>query len=262
MVTGAALCDPEGGLLEEAGRAESPATHPAQPERNAQASTVEPPDVGGHRPHPFRSGIPSRLPADRQPARRRGPDPGGFRPGVPVAVQLYAGHRSRAGCTASPRTSSSTRRGAGSGSGLRGWPMRWRTGWRAPSPRRLRPSTTVTWTTTCRPRSRRSRRSTGPPWSSAISRVSPTRRSPPPSGSSWARCAAGSTAGEPSCAPRSSTAGPVPSRSASRQHPAAPRRPRKPANAPCQRTRQRGRQGQPLRRQGLVPRRLKRAGES
>jgi len=36
MVTGAALCDPEGGLLEEAGRAESPATHPAQPERNAQ----------------------------------------------------------------------------------------------------------------------------------------------------------------------------------------------------------------------------------
>ncbi len=36
MVTGAALCDPEGRLLEEAGRAESPATHPAQPERNAQ----------------------------------------------------------------------------------------------------------------------------------------------------------------------------------------------------------------------------------
>jgi len=35
MVTGAALCDPEGGLLEEVGRAESPATHP-QPERNAQ----------------------------------------------------------------------------------------------------------------------------------------------------------------------------------------------------------------------------------
>jgi len=39
MVTGAALCDPEGGLLEEAGRAESPATHPAathpaQPEWN------------------------------------------------------------------------------------------------------------------------------------------------------------------------------------------------------------------------------------
>jgi RNA polymerase sigma factor (sigma-70 family) len=36
MVTGAALCDPEGRLLEEAGRAEPPATHPAQPERNAQ----------------------------------------------------------------------------------------------------------------------------------------------------------------------------------------------------------------------------------
>ncbi len=38
MVTGAALCDPEGGLLEEAGRRESPATQPVQPERNAQAA--------------------------------------------------------------------------------------------------------------------------------------------------------------------------------------------------------------------------------
>jgi RNA polymerase sigma factor (sigma-70 family) len=36
MVTGAALCDPEGGLLEEAGRQESPATHATQPEHNAQ----------------------------------------------------------------------------------------------------------------------------------------------------------------------------------------------------------------------------------
>jgi RNA polymerase sigma-70 factor (ECF subfamily) len=35
MVTGAALCDPEGGLLEEAGRQESPATHATQPEQNA-----------------------------------------------------------------------------------------------------------------------------------------------------------------------------------------------------------------------------------
>ena len=32
MVTRAALCDPEGGLLEEGGRADSPAPHPAQPE--------------------------------------------------------------------------------------------------------------------------------------------------------------------------------------------------------------------------------------
>ena len=31
MVTGAALCDPEGRLVEEAGRQESPATHPAAP---------------------------------------------------------------------------------------------------------------------------------------------------------------------------------------------------------------------------------------
>ncbi len=36
MVTGAALCDPEGRLLEEAGRAQSSATHPARPKRNAQ----------------------------------------------------------------------------------------------------------------------------------------------------------------------------------------------------------------------------------
>jgi RNA polymerase sigma factor (sigma-70 family) len=36
MVTGAALCDPEGGLLEEAGRQESPATHATQPEQHAQ----------------------------------------------------------------------------------------------------------------------------------------------------------------------------------------------------------------------------------
>jgi RNA polymerase sigma factor (sigma-70 family) len=36
MVTGAALCDPEGGLLEEAGRQESPATYATQPEQNAQ----------------------------------------------------------------------------------------------------------------------------------------------------------------------------------------------------------------------------------
>jgi RNA polymerase sigma factor (sigma-70 family) len=36
MVTGAALCDPEGGLLEEAGRQESPATHATQPEQKAR----------------------------------------------------------------------------------------------------------------------------------------------------------------------------------------------------------------------------------
>ena len=35
MATGAALCDPEGRLVEEAGRLDSPATRPAQPERTA-----------------------------------------------------------------------------------------------------------------------------------------------------------------------------------------------------------------------------------
>ena len=36
--------------------------------------------------------LPAGLPADRQPARRRGPDPGGLRPGVPVAVVVHPGH--------------------------------------------------------------------------------------------------------------------------------------------------------------------------
>src|SRR4029077_13656126 len=35
MVTGTALADPEGRLADEAGRVESEATHPVQPERNA-----------------------------------------------------------------------------------------------------------------------------------------------------------------------------------------------------------------------------------
>ena len=59
--------------------------------------------------------LPAGLPADRQPARRRGPHPGGVRPGLPLAVRPTPRAPSRAGCTASPPTSSSTRSAASSG---------------------------------------------------------------------------------------------------------------------------------------------------
>ncbi len=54
----------------------------------ACSARVEPPDVGGHRPT-IPLGLPARLPADRQSARRRGSTPGGLRQGLPVAVQLH-----------------------------------------------------------------------------------------------------------------------------------------------------------------------------
>ncbi len=65
--------------------------------------------VGGDRRPALRAGLPPRLPPDRQPPRRRGPDPGGLRPGVPLAVVVHARAPSRAGCTGSPPTCSSTR---------------------------------------------------------------------------------------------------------------------------------------------------------
>ena len=73
--------------------------------------------VGRDRRAALRPGLPARLPPDRQPPRRRGPHPGGLRPRLPVAVDLHARAPSRAGCTASPPTSSSTRPAASSGSG-------------------------------------------------------------------------------------------------------------------------------------------------
>ena len=48
--------------------------------------------LGGDRQHAQRPGLPPRLPPDRQPARRRGPHPGGLRPGLPLAVDLHARH--------------------------------------------------------------------------------------------------------------------------------------------------------------------------
>ena len=49
-------------------------------------------DLGRDRRAALRPGLPPRLPADRQPARRRGPHPGGLRPGLPLAVDLHARH--------------------------------------------------------------------------------------------------------------------------------------------------------------------------
>ena len=49
-------------------------------------------DVGRDRRAALRPGLPARAPADRQPRRRRGPDPGGLRPGVPQSRHLHARH--------------------------------------------------------------------------------------------------------------------------------------------------------------------------
>ena len=47
--------------------------------------------LGGDRQHAQRPGLPPRLPPDRQPARRRGPHPGGLRPRLPLAVDYTPG---------------------------------------------------------------------------------------------------------------------------------------------------------------------------
>ena len=103
------------------------------------------------------AGLPAGLPADRQPARRRGPHPGGLRPGVPLAVQLHARAPSRAGCTGSPPTCSSTWRGASSGSGSRASPTTPRERLRRPGAARpAQAFDDATSTPTSRPRSTRS----------------------------------------------------------------------------------------------------------
>ena len=48
--------------------------------------------VGGDRPRALRAGVPAGLPADGQPARRRGPHAGDVRPRVPLAARLHARH--------------------------------------------------------------------------------------------------------------------------------------------------------------------------
>ncbi len=59
-------------------------TAPTRPSRR--------PDVGRDRRPALRPRLPPGLPPDRQPARRRGPHPGGLRPGLPLPVDLHARH--------------------------------------------------------------------------------------------------------------------------------------------------------------------------
>ena len=91
-------------------------------------------DLGGDRRPALRPRLPARLPPDRQPPRRRGPHPGGLRPGVPAACRPTRPAPSRAGCTGSPRTSSSTRPAASSGSASTRSPTSAPTGSTAPCP--------------------------------------------------------------------------------------------------------------------------------
>ena len=51
-----------------------------------------PAELGADRHRPLRARLPARLPAHRQPPRRRGPDPGGVRAGLPFAAHLHPGH--------------------------------------------------------------------------------------------------------------------------------------------------------------------------
>ena len=58
----------------------------------AESTDLGGPVLGRDRRAALRPGLPARLPAHRQPARRRGPHAGGLRPGVPVAVVVHARH--------------------------------------------------------------------------------------------------------------------------------------------------------------------------
>ena len=103
---------------------------------------------------PLRQGLPACVPAHRQQVRRRGPHPGGVRPGLPFAGELQARERWTAGCTGSPRTFSWTRPGARAGSASMPWPRTPSRGCRAGSPGRSKASSSTTWTSMSRPRSR------------------------------------------------------------------------------------------------------------
>ena len=91
-------------------------------------------DLGRDRPRPQRPGLSAGLSAHRQSARRRGPHPGRLRPGLPLACTGSSPARSRAGCTASPRTSSWTRPAGSRRSASTAWPRARRTGCPATRP--------------------------------------------------------------------------------------------------------------------------------
>ncbi len=176
---------------------------------------------------PLRPRLPPRLPPDRQPPRRRGPHPGGLRPGLPLAATPTPPAPSRAGCTGSPPTSSSTRPAASSGSASTRSPTSAPAGFASTAPGARRGvRSTAPSTTTSSARSPRCPRTSAPPSCSATSRASPTRRSRRSSAPSSAPSAPASTAAAPSCAARSRTGRRRPAGSATpARSPTATRRP-------------------------------------
>ena len=159
---------------------------------------------------PLRPGLPARLPADRQPARRRGPHPGGLRAGLPLAVDLHPRHLRGLAAPhhhqplprpGPPQAADPLRRDDRRAGGPADQ--------RAPRARTRRTPTSGS-TTTSSARSRRCRRTSAPPWCCATSRGCPTRRSPRSSAPSSAPSGRGSTAGAPCCAGRWPTARPPP----------------------------------------------------
>ena len=167
-------------------------------------------DLGRDRRPALRPRLPARLPADRQPARRRGPHPGGLRPGLPLAVDLHPRHlrglaaphhhqplpRPGPPQAADPLRRADRRAGGPADQRL-AEPGR---GVRRPALRRRRRARA----------GQRCRRTSAPPSCSATSRGCPTRRSPRSSAPSSAPSGPGSTAAARCCARRWRTARPPP----------------------------------------------------
>ena len=155
---------------------------------------------------PLRQGLPARVSADRKPVRRRGPHPGGVRPGLPFAGELQARH---AGRLAAPDHHQPL---PGPGPAQEPDPLRRarrrrRVPAARPGPRaRSTASNSTTSTSMSRPRSKSCPRTSAPPSCSATSRGCPTTRSPQPWTSSWALSGRASTAAGP-CFVKSSRTG-------------------------------------------------------
>src|SRR6266487_6000947 len=58
----------------------------------ARCPRLEPADMGADCADPFGTGLPSGVPAHRQPAGRRGSDTGSLRPRLPFAVPVHTRH--------------------------------------------------------------------------------------------------------------------------------------------------------------------------
>ena len=179
--------------------------------------------LGRDRRPALRPRLPARLPADRQPARRRGPHPGGLRPRLPLPVDVHARHLR--GLAAPDHHQPLPRPGPPQAADPLRRPLRRARGPAAQraADARTRRTPTRPSTTTSSARWRPCRRTSAPPSCSATSRACPTRRSPRSSTPSSAPSAPASTAAAPCCAPRWPT-GPRP-RAARATRARPPRRP-------------------------------------